>query len=116
MSGTYKSPYETEENEQARRWELAQHNRELRAALARIPIKALFELTPLCNLHCNMCYIRMSREERDALGRELTTEEWLRIARETLELGTFELLLTGGEPMLRPDFEELYTELAHMGS
>lgn len=99
----------------AREWELASHNRTLKAALKHIPLSAMFELTPLCNLKCKMCYIRMSREERDRLGRELTTEEWLRLAKETLSAGTLNILLTGGEPLLRPDFRELYTELAHMG-
>lgn len=104
-----------EHNEIARQWELASHSRLLRAALKHVPLSAMFELTPLCNLSCKMCYIRMNRDERDRLGHELTTEEWVRLARETLELGTLNLMLTGGEVLLRPDFEELYTKLAHMG-
>lgn len=109
------SEFESVNNELACQWEIAGYSRTLRAAMMHIPLAVLFELTPLCNLGCKMCYIRLNNNERDRLGRELTTEEWLQLAREASEQGTLHLLLTGGEPLLRPDFEELYTELAHMG-
>ncbi len=86
-----------------------------RAALAKAPLSGILELTPRCNLRCRMCYIRMSPEEMAPRGRERTTAEWLALAEELREAGTVFLLLTGGEPLLRPDFPDLYRALSGMG-
>jgi MoaA/NifB/PqqE/SkfB family radical SAM enzyme len=48
-------------------------------------------------------------------GRERTADEWIHMAGELLDAGTIGLLLTGGEPMLRPDFIKIYREIAQMG-
>ena len=82
---------------------------------ARIPITANFELTPTCNLHCDMCFIRMEHSAVQAMGGVRTLEEWLDTARQLKEMGTLFILLTGGEPMLYPHFKELYTALREMG-
>lgn len=84
-------------------------------ARKRIPVSGTFELTPRCNFNCKMCYIRMSAEEQQQRGKELTTEEWLHIGRQAVKAGMIYLLLTGGEPMLRPDFTEIYREMIKMG-
>ena len=84
-------------------------------ARKRIPVSGTFELTPRCNLSCKMCYIHMSAEEQRQRGDELTTEEWLNVAREAVKAGMIYLLLTGGEPMLRPDFTEIYRGIIQMG-
>ena len=84
-------------------------------ARKRIPVSGTFELTPRCNLSCKMCYIHMSAEEQRQRGNELTTEEWLHIARQAVKAGMIYLLLTGGEPMLRPDFVDIYREIIQMG-
>ncbi len=85
------------------------------AARAKQPISAAFELTPRCNLRCQMCYIRMTPEEQAHKGRERTTAEWLSLAEQLREAGVIFLLLTGGEPLLRPDFPDLYRALIGMG-
>lgn len=82
---------------------------------ARIPITANFELTPTCNLHCDMCFIRMEHSAVQAMGGVRTLKEWLDTARQLKEMGTLFILLTGGEPMLYPHFKELYTALREMG-
>lgn len=82
---------------------------------ARIPITANFELTPTCNLHCDMCFIRMEHSAVQAMGGVRTLEEWLDTARQLKEMGTLFILLTGGEPMLYPHFKELYIALREMG-
>lgn len=79
------------------------------------PINGSIELLPLCNLNCKMCYVRLSRAEMEALGRLRTWEEWLDIARQMKASGVLFLLLTGGEPLMYPNFRELYTELKKMG-
>lgn len=86
-----------------------------KATQARIPITANFELTPLCNLKCDMCYIRMEKASMQQLGGLVPLNEWLRIAEELKSMGTLFILLTGGEPLLYPDFKELYTQLRKMG-
>lgn len=86
-----------------------------RAALSKSPISAILELTPRCNLRCRMCYIRMTPEEMAPRGRERTAEEWLTLAEELRDAGVVFMLLTGGEPLLRPDFPRLYRALIGMG-
>lgn len=80
-----------------------------------IPISGTFELTPQCNMDCRMCYIRMSRQEMQREGRELKTEEWLRIGHEAAREGLMFVLLTGGEPLMRSDFAEIYNGLRAEG-
>lgn len=84
--------------------------------MERIPLNGTFELTARCNLRCKMCLIRIDEKRMVELGgRERTAQEWIDIAQEALEAGTIGLLLTGGEPMLRPDFVEIYRAIAQMG-
>lgn len=80
-----------------------------------VPYQGTFELTARCNFNCNMCYVHLNEEQIRARGRELTNEEWLRIAREAKEAGMLYLTLTGGEVFVRPGFRELYEELMQMG-
>lgn len=86
-----------------------------KCALLGIPVSGIFELTPRCNLRCRMCYVRLTPEEMEPLGRELTTEQWLELARQARDAGMAFLLITGGEPTLRSDFCRLYEALAQMG-
>ena len=80
-----------------------------------IPLSGTFELTPCCNMNCKMCYVRLSKEEMNQRGRELTTKEWIELAEKARERGMLFLLLTGGEPFLRNDFRELYEAFREMG-
>lgn len=80
-----------------------------------IPVSGTFELTSRCNFRCKMCYVQMTPEEQQAFGRELTTQQWLDIARQAVDQGMIYLLITGGEPLLRPDFVQIYTACVQMG-
>lgn len=86
-----------------------------RAAAAQRPINGTLELLPLCNMNCDMCYIRLSRSEMEKRGRMHTADEWIRLGQEMQKAGVLFLLLTGGEPLMFPDFRRLYTELEQMG-
>lgn len=80
-----------------------------------IPISGTFELTPRCNFSCRMCYVHLRPEQIPLHGRELTAKEWLRIAGEAREAGTTWLCVTGGEPLMHPEFETIWRELTDMG-
>lgn len=87
-----------------------------KATKNKSPLSGTFELTPMCNFNCKMCYIRKTPQEvAEMNGTQMTCEEWLKLARELREQGMLYLLLTGGEPFLWPDFWKLYEELAKMG-
>lgn len=101
-------------------WEAGDLNEYLGGLYARayeqkIPIKGVFELTPRCNFNCNMCYVHLQPDQIPALGREMTTEEWLDMGRQAQRAGTLDLTLTGGEPFVRPDFQQLYEAFHDMG-
>lgn len=86
------------------------------SAKNHIPVSGTFELTPMCNMKCEMCYVRMSREDIEKSGgRFRKKEEWIKLAKDAKEKGMLFLLLTGGEPFLYPEFKELYQELSSMG-
>lgn len=85
------------------------------ASDGRIPINGSIELLPLCNMNCDMCYVKLTKEEMDQQGRLRTKDEWLSVAKEMQNAGVLFLLLTGGEPLLYPEFKELYLELKKLG-
>ena len=85
------------------------------AKRTRTPANGSIELLPLCNMNCDMCYVRLSREEMERQGRLRTADEWLEIGRQMKDAGVLFLLLTGGEPFLYPDFKRLYLGLRKMG-
>lgn len=63
-----------------------------------------WELTARCNLKCQHC--RAEAQDSFAAG-ELTTDELLRVAEDIREAGDPIVILTGGEPLVRPDFFEI---------
>jgi len=79
------------------------------------PIYGVLELTPLCNMNCDMCYVRLSKQEMEAQGRLRSLDEWLMLAKKMKDAGVLFVLLTGGEPLLYPYFKQLYLELLKMG-
>ena len=73
----------------------------------RYPMAGQWELTCRCNLRCVMCYTDcFNTPER--LRHELTLTEITRIMDELHAEGCLELCLTGGEPLARRDFREIY--------
>lgn len=76
------------------------------------PLWLLFELTYRCPLQCVFCYNPVDFARHD---RELPTSEWLRVLREARALGSVQLGLSGGEPLLRDDLEEITAEAHSLG-
>lgn len=86
-----------------------------KATRKKIPLGGTFELTPVCNMDCRMCYVKMSRQQQEAIRALISAEEWIRLGQEAKEHGLLYLLLTGGEPFSRPDFREILAGLHEMG-
>lgn len=86
-----------------------------KAGIMRIPLTGAFELLPVCNLHCKMCYVRKSMAEVNELGGLLPAEQWLDWARQARDEGMLYPLLTGGEPFLHRDFQEIMGKMLEMG-
>ena len=80
-----------------------------------MPLSGTFELTPCCNMACKMCYVRKTKEEQEKIAPLCTAKEWLELGKTAREQGMLYLLLTGGEPFLRPDFQEILSGLHRMG-
>ncbi len=77
-----------------------------------IPYVISWNLTSRCNLRCKHCYIDASA----AMPGELTTAEALRVVNEIADVNQeVILILTGGEPLLRPDLDEVVTRGAVRG-
>jgi radical SAM protein with 4Fe4S-binding SPASM domain len=73
------------------------------------------ELTKRCNNACQHCYINLPENDTKARARELTTAQWQEVLRQAAELGTLTVRFTGGEPLLREDFTELYLFARQLG-
>lgn len=86
-----------------------------KATINHIPISGILELTPLCNMQCEMCYVRLSPEEMKKRGYLRSKDEWIALGKEMCNAGTIFVSLTGGEPLLYPDFREVYMALKKMG-
>ncbi|HIZ43698.1 MAG TPA: radical SAM protein [Firmicutes bacterium] len=81
----------------------------------RIPLTGAFELTPMCNFSCKMCYVRRTAQEVREEGGLKPLEFWLDLAEQAKEAGTMFPLLTGGETFLYPHIRELNEALSRMG-
>jgi radical SAM protein with 4Fe4S-binding SPASM domain len=81
----------------------------------RLPVAASMEITARCNLRCSHCYINLPAGDQRAQKRELSFSQWARIIDEIADSGCLWLLITGGEPLLRPDFPDIYLHAKKQG-
>jgi radical SAM protein with 4Fe4S-binding SPASM domain len=81
----------------------------------RVPLSFELEVTARCNNDCRHCYINMPAGDRLTRQSELSLVEISGIADQALKLGTIWCVITGGEPLLRPDFEEIYLTFKSKG-
>ena len=82
-----------------------------RPALTRLDI----ELTERCNNDCVHCSVNRPAGDREAREREWGAESWKKLLDEAAALGCLVVRLTGGEPLLRDDFEEIYVHARRLG-
>jgi len=92
--------------QQYREFSAAWHGRMVRK---RVAADATIEITRRCPMQCVHCYNNLPAGDAEARRGELTREEHYRILDEMAEAGCLWLLYTGGEPLIRPDFLDIYT-------
>ncbi len=76
------------------------------------PFWLLAELTYRCPLQCAYCSNPLDLKRG---SEELSTEEWISVFRQGRAMGAAQLGFSGGEPLLRPDLEELIRAARGMG-
>jgi radical SAM protein with 4Fe4S-binding SPASM domain len=81
----------------------------------RIPLSFDLEVTARCNNACRHCYINLPAGDLEAQRDELSLVEIDDIANQAVRLGSLWCLITGGEPLLRNDFAEIYLMLKKKG-
>ncbi|MCC7548318.1 MAG: heme d1 biosynthesis radical SAM protein NirJ [Burkholderiales bacterium] len=97
---------------------ITQYMKILRGERARVPAQAppgpvvIWNLVRRCNLTCQHCYSISC--DRDFPG-ELDTREALTVMEDLRRFGVPVLILSGGEPLLRPDIFELAAHARDMG-
>jgi radical SAM protein with 4Fe4S-binding SPASM domain len=77
---------------------------------SRTPVVGSFDVTSRCNLRCVHCYIQGTTSEDD-----LTYQEICHILDQITEEGCLWLLVTGGEPLSRPDFQDIFRYIKRKG-
>ena len=77
------------------------------------PLWLLAEVTYRCPLHCAFCY--NPTDYITHTQNELTTEQWLKVLRDARKMGALQLGISGGEPLLRDDIEEIVAEAGGLG-
>ncbi len=73
------------------------------------------ELTERCNNNCVHCYINLPADDEEAKTKEVTFAEIREIVDEAVKMGCLSWHLTGGEPLLREDFSDIYLYLKEKG-
>ena len=82
---------------------------------ANLPESFELELTARCNNNCRHCYINLPADDNNAKKNELSMERIMEIADEAISLGALWCRVTGGEPLLREDFKDIYAALKKRG-
>jgi len=84
-----------------------------RAGERYVPWQAAIEVTYRCNLRCRHCYV----DDDLKVGKrpELAAQEWREVLDQLAAAGTLHLLVTGGEPLLRPDLPQILEAAAERG-
>jgi MoaA/NifB/PqqE/SkfB family radical SAM enzyme len=75
--------------------------------IPRLPLEGKIDLTYRCNNNCRHCWLRISADAKEK-DNELSFEEIKDIVNQARQLGTRVWFISGGEPMLRPDFAEIF--------
>ena len=77
------------------------------------PLWVNAEITYKCPLHCVFCYNPL--DYASTFKSELSTDDWLKVFRQSRDLGAVQLGISGGEPLMRDDVEIMVSEANQMG-
>ncbi len=79
-----------------------------------VPVSNQFELTPLCNFSCKMCYVYLDPDQMKD-QQVLPVNTWKKLMHDAWEAGMILATLTGGECLTYSGFDELYLYLHSLG-
>lgn len=83
--------------------------------LPRLPFDGSIDLTYRCNDNCRHCWLKVTDDSAQE-SRELSLEEIKKIVNEARQMGCRRWSVSGGEPMLRPDFAEIFDYISRNSS
>lgn len=83
----------------------------IRRDLLYCPTRIYYELTLKCNLHCQYCF----NDSGIPRPNELTTKEVLKSLEDFREANVLDIRFTGGEPLTRPDWYEIFKKAKELG-
>jgi len=86
-----------------------------RARRERVPLSGTLDLTYRCNFRCVHCYVGHLVQQARSESGELDTGQMVRVLNGAADAGCMFLLLSGGEPLLREDFVQVYTAARRLG-
>ncbi|MDH5414947.1 MAG: radical SAM protein, partial [Flavobacteriaceae bacterium] len=75
--------------------------------IPRIPLNGSIDLTYRCNNNCRHCWLRISSKSPEEQN-ELTIDEIKKLVDDARSMGCCRWSISGGEPMLRPDFAKIF--------
>ena len=78
-----------------------------RTKLPRIPFEGSIDLTYRCNNNCRHCWVNIPPASQKK-NEELSFDEIKKIVLDARAMGCRKWYISGGEPMLRPDFYEIF--------
>ncbi|MBA4386565.1 MAG: hypothetical protein C0404_01210 [Verrucomicrobia bacterium] len=80
------------------------------AADKRVPLCGTFDITRECNLSCVHCYAKGCNSSNAGAGgaQRLAAGRMARLLDECADAGCLYVLLTGGDPLMHPDFAGIY--------
>jgi radical SAM protein with 4Fe4S-binding SPASM domain len=86
-----------------------------RAETQRVPASGSVDLTYRCNYRCVHCYLGHLASGSGSRAAEMSARQLTELLREASDAGCLLLLLSGGEPLLRADFVEIYRAAKKLG-
>jgi len=78
--------------------------------IPRLPLEGEIDLTYRCNNNCRHCWLRLPGKSPECKN-ELSFDEIREIVDDARSLGCRRWSISGGEPMFRPDFAEIFDYL-----
>jgi radical SAM protein with 4Fe4S-binding SPASM domain len=81
----------------------------------RLPLIGEIDLCYRCNSDCRHCWVRVPHDSPEQ-ARELSFDEIKNLALDARAMGCREWRISGGEPMLRQDFPEIFDFLTRIAS